>query len=256
MVLSARHRWPEPKGFELSRPNGIREFVLIHFFNTVEILQFGQRITVQPGGCICYGLGTEQYLYSAEPLIHDWMHLSVDAAPLIAELGIVLDKVIYPADTTFMTAGICDIELEINSDRPFRQQMANAAAQQLLIRYARACKDKGEEHVANPELYSRLYGLRTKMFTHLERSWTVEQMAEQVHLSPSRFFTVYKSMFGISPMNDLIRARVDAARTALAGTDIPITQLAEQLGYANATHFSRQFRQQTGMSPRGYRSHL
>ena len=249
MVLTARHRWPEPAGFELSRPNGIREFVLIHFFSTVEIIQAGQRITVQPGGCICY-------LYSEGPLVHDWMHLSPEAAPLIEELGIVLDRVIYPADTSFMTTGICDIELEINSDRAFGKQMADAAAQQLLIRYARACADPTEEHVVSPELYQRLYTLRTEMFAHLERDWSVEQMAEWVHLSPSRFFAVYKALFGVSPMNDLIRARIDAARTALAGTDIPITQLAEQLGYANATHFSRQFRQQTGMSPRGYRSHL
>ena len=53
-------------------------------------------------------------------------------------------------------------------------------------------------------------------------------------------------------MNDLIQARIDAAKSALTGQDISISEVAERLGYANATHFSRQFRQRTGISPRGY----
>ena len=53
-------------------------------------------------------------------------------------------------------------------------------------------------------------------------------------------------------MNDLIQARIDAAKSALVGSDISVARLAERLGYANVTHFSRQYRQKTGVSPRAY----
>ena len=254
MITRARHRWPEAAGFELTRPTGMPEYIFIHVFNAVEIELKGERIPVRPGGCICYNIGTPQYLYSAAPLLHDWMHLSAEAGPLLREFGVPLDTVVYPEDTSFLTAGICDIELEINSERPFRDRLADAMGEMLLIRFARASTEGGEGSPVNPELRQRLYALRAELFAHLERNWTIEQMAAQLHLSPSRFFAVYKALFGTSPANDLIHARIDAARTALAGTGLSVTRLAEQLGYANVTHFSRQFRQQTGISPRAYRA--
>lgn len=78
-------------------------------------------------------------------------------------------------------------------------------------------------------------------------------MAARIPLSESRFYTVYKSFYGTSPMEDLIRARIDSAKNALLFTDRTISSIAESLGYNNLTHFIRQFRSFTGMSPSGYR---
>ncbi|MEO9875574.1 MAG: AraC family transcriptional regulator ligand-binding domain-containing protein [Anderseniella sp.] len=52
---------------------------------------------------------------------------------------------------------------------------------------------------------------------------------------------------------DQLRSR---ATTLLAGEDKSITQVAFQLGYADAAHFSRAFSRWTGMSPREYQRQL
>lgn len=252
MVISARHRWPEAAGFCMNRPNGLSMYTFLHFFNETEIEQEGRVCTVSPGACLLYNIGTPQFFSSRVPLLHDWMHLDESAASLIAQFGVPLDTIVYPADTSFITTAICEIELELYGERAHRTALADAAAQMLLIRFARACAGEPAAEVVSPEMRTQLYDLRAEMFSHLDREWSVGQMAAKVHLSESRFFAVYKALFATSPGSDLIRARIDAARSALTGADVSITRLAEQLGYANATHFSRQFRQQTGVSPRAY----
>lgn len=50
------------------------------------------------------------------------------------------------------------------------------------------------------------------------------------------------------------RMRVSYAQRALANSDQRITEIASQLGYNELAHFTRFFRTQTGLSPRGFRN--
>ena len=73
-------------------------------------------------------------------------------------------------------------------------------------------------------------------------------------LSPSRFRVVYKSLFGVSPIRDLIEARIDRAKDLLLEEETDsLSRIAEKLGYKNQYDFSRQFKQITGLSPSGFR---
>ena len=249
VVVSARHRWPEAAGFTIHRPAGIETYTLLHFFGPMRLGAAGETLT-RPGACILYAPRTPQRFTSERALLHDWMHLEAEAGELIARLGVPVDAVFYPEDCAFITSGICEIELEINSSRPHRQEMADAAARMLLIRLSRACQGRGE--TVNAELSARLFRFRASLIARMGEQWTVERMAQELHMSPSRFFSAYKAQFDVSPVNDLIQARVDAAKSALIGTDVSVAGLAERLGYASASHFSRQFRQRTGVSPRTY----
>jgi AraC-like DNA-binding protein len=79
-------------------------------------------------------------------------------------------------------------------------------------------------------------------------------MASLAYLSPSRFHALYRAVFGISPMDDLIHARIDTAKNRLSDTEETVQNLSEQLGYRNVTHFCRQFKQLTGMTPVQFRA--
>jgi AraC-like DNA-binding protein len=61
-------------------------------------------------------------------------------------------------------------------------------------------------------------------------------------------------MFGTSPINDLIEARISAARSLLmAEGDLSVAQVAERLGYNDQYHFIRQFKAANGQSPGQFR---
>jgi len=60
---------------------------------------------------------------------------------------------------------------------------------------------------------------------------------------------VFKSKVGLRPKDIGRFIRVNAALTALSRPDTSISRLAYQLGYFDPAHFSRDFRQLTGLSP-------
>lgn len=55
--------------------------------------------------------------------------------------------------------------------------------------------------------------------------------------------------------SDLVeQTRVDMARGLLSHTDMPVQDIAREVGYCESTHFSRAFRRITGNSPREFRT--
>ena len=101
--------------------------------------------------------------------------------------------------------------------------------------------------------YFTLYEMRKDIFSNPNTNWNVEDMCNTVHLSAPYFQYLYKHYFGISPKNDVINARIDAAKKKLLYGSLPISIIAEECGYNNLEHFSRQFKDITGMSPIQYR---
>lgn len=77
-------------------------------------------------------------------------------------------------------------------------------------------------------------------------------MAKETGFSTSRFYGIYKSIYGISPNADLINARIEAAKKMLLYEKKKVQDIAGILGYDNTTHFIRQFKQNTGYSPTMY----
>jgi len=58
---------------------------------------------------------------------------------------------------------------------------------------------------------------------------------------------------GLSYRQLLVQTRYEAAVDLLQATAHSITEIADRLGYSNATHFARSFRGVAGVSPRIYR---
>lgn len=104
-----------------------------------------------------------------------------------------------------------------------------------------------------PPHYHDLLHLRKSIYNGPHLPWTVSRMAAQLHLSESYLQLVYRKTFGLSCMDDCIRARIRLAQDQLLYTDQPVAEVAELCGYQNVEHFCRQFKRHTGQSPRAYR---
>lgn len=81
----------------------------------------------------------------------------------------------------------------------------------------------------------------------------VETLANLVCLSISQFERKFKSTFGVAPLKYVSMVRIQAACQALAGGDTRISRISSEYGFYDLSHFNRQFRAQTGMSPSAYR---
>ena len=56
-----------------------------------------------------------------------------------------------------------------------------------------------------------------------------------------------------SVYNEIKRVRIDLISQMLLETDLPVSDIAFKLGYSNANHIARYFKQKTGISPLEYR---
>lgn len=81
----------------------------------------------------------------------------------------------------------------------------------------------------------------------------IEEIARTVFLSPDRFTEVFVRAMGRTPRDYLRYLRVERAKTLLATTDTPVTQIAQAAGFGEAAYFSRVFRSATGMTPLAFR---
>lgn len=250
-----RHAWPEKAGFVIDRPNGHWQYTFLHFFNSVEILDHGKLIRTPPHACILYRPGTPQFFISHQPLTHDWIHFSGDLSGIPGMDDFQTDTLFFPPLPDFITGIVRECEAEFFGTRPCRDEMLELKTKELFIRLSRAVSGENSLPI-DLGTEERLRKLRGEIFFSLAHKWTVAEMAREINLSQSRFFSIYRSIYGVSPIEDLINARIDRAKRDLVMTDKTLQTISDSLGYGSISHFIRQFRTVTGMSPGAYRKGL
>ncbi|REL30847.1 AraC family transcriptional regulator [Thalassotalea euphylliae] len=101
----------------------------------------------------------------------------------------------------------------------------------------------------------RLAPVLDTMAQQLANPLTLSDLAEQAHLSLSQFKAVFHQQLGTSPQQYLTNLRMEKAKALLSYTDLPIGLVAEQVGYQNASAFSRRFKEVYGQSPKAFSKH-
>ena len=84
----------------------------------------------------------------------------------------------------------------------------------------------------------------------------VNEISAGLNLSTSYFQHIYKQLFGVSVMSDIIRSRIEYACYLLSNNADSISEIAFRCGYENKEHFTRQFKEITGFTPRQYREKI
>lgn len=85
---------------------------------------------------------------------------------------------------------------------------------------------------------------------------TVQDVADYFFLSASHFQRLFKKSTGLSFTQYLQNVRIQKCCELLKSTDIPIYQIANQVGYQDMKFFHALFRKKTGVTPRQYRQNF
>ena len=86
-----------------------------------------------------------------------------------------------------------------------------------------------------------------------EQSWTVESLAEQCHMSRSKFAQLFTQIVGEPPLAYLQQHRLRLAAQYLRNSGFSIQQIAYLVGYSSETAFSQSFKKQIEQTPTRYR---
>ena len=88
---------------------------------------------------------------------------------------------------------------------------------------------------------------------HCRESITLDDVAEVVHVSPSRVRHVFKDVTGVGFKEYVTHVRVAEAKRLLLGTDLSVAEIARAVSYTNLHQFYRVFYRSCSMSPGEYR---
>ncbi len=125
----------------------------------------------------------------------------------------------------------------------------------LLLELDRPPSDRGTVRPGGPT--RRLHRQITEMAARIRENPTVAppvaELARNAGYSADHFTRLFCHVTGLGPEAFIIRARITRAQQLLRETELPVGAVAEALGYCDPYFFSRQFKQQSGLTPLQFR---
>lgn len=112
----------------------------------------------------------------------------------------------------------------------------------------------------NFETYSKSYAVKriiNYLMENYEHKISLDQIAHNMYLSPVYISKIFKEETGESPINYLIKIRLEKAKEILTEREGgSIKNIANEIGYDDVYHFSKLFKKYFGISPQNYRKTL
>ncbi|MDG0809925.1 helix-turn-helix transcriptional regulator [Cohnella rhizosphaerae] len=171
--------------------------------------------------------------------------LSSAAQPAMLELG----EHFLPVKKLFV-----DMIEEWSSPLPESAFVANGLLHALTGRLARLLHYSAADQVKKRPHKETVHLARRYMEENYPFDVTLETLASLTYTNPYHFIHVFKAETGMSPIQYLIRYRIEVAKQYLASTRLPMAEIAEKVGYKSETYFQNLFKKTTGMSPGKYRT--
>ncbi len=148
---------------------------------------------------------------------------------------------------------------EKESNRTGKYIMFKTHLMQMLLLIMREIADaeRPEQKGCNIESYNKSYSVNQIIHylnENYEQKISLEQIAHNMYLSPVYISKIFKEETGESPINYLIKIRLEKARDILLNDDGgSIKNIANRVGYEDVYHFSKLFKKYYGISPLYYK---
>lgn len=88
---------------------------------------------------------------------------------------------------------------------------------------------------------------------HYSEPITLAYVADEVHLNPAYFSTLFKKEIGLSFKEYLNHVRIEESKRLLSNSNFSIIDIAIAVGFEDQSYFSKVFKKYTGMTPKQFR---
>ena len=151
------------------------------------------------------------------------------------------------------------LEQLLTEDRTsmFSEEMIGQLLAQLVLQMLRALQTPLTAVSATPRDLNALRTVHIDEFlnNHFHLQGAQQKLADELGLSRRQLDRVFQNLYGMCFREKILQIRLDAACDLLEG-DMPIGQIALQLGYSNSANFTVFFRSAKGMTPSEFRKNL
>lgn len=125
---------------------------------------------------------------------------------------------------------------------------------ELLMLLSRIPQENGPALYCSSEQAELAHHLRDHLLTNREGYVSLAQLAEEHGVSVSHLQKLFKQVYGVPVYRYVKEYRLEQAAVELVRSTKPITQIAQNAGYDNASKFAEAFRKRYGATPSQYRA--
>ena len=104
-----------------------------------------------------------------------------------------------------------------------------------------------------PSAHERTKDILSFIHKHFKEKITIADISVYAGISTKECIRLFKNTFHQTPMDYLIRYRIEQAKRLLAETDAPVTNIAFMTGFQNSAYFSKTFKKYLKMTPKEFR---
>lgn len=138
--------------------------------------------------------------------------------------------------------------LRQNMNRPYSDKVESRGI--LFVLLSRFIKHATRKHDTAD---SRIQKTVTHISHHLSEELSLDELASMACMSKDHFIRMFRQATGQTPTAYIISRRMEKAELLLVTTNMPIKQLAVEVGYRDSSYFNRLFHKYVGLSPVLYR---
>ncbi|MEA4964332.1 MAG: AraC family transcriptional regulator [Oscillospiraceae bacterium] len=133
------------------------------------------------------------------------------------------------------------------------QTETDFTAASLLTQIITECTLAAMNHGLFSDVPQFVQDVRMYLFNHFQEKLTLEKLGTQFGMNPCYLQKQFKKYIGQSPVEYQICLRMTRAKELMRTTRKAISEIAYQVGVDNLSYFTRQFKQQEGLTPQDYR---
>ena len=216
------------------------------------ILAGGQSFDAQPGDLFLIPAGTEHSYFheDARFVTKYWFHFQLTCGGKEFLSGLSMPFCVRPKDAGAAAERFRSIlELSVQTDLAAQLRL-KAEILEMTALYMELAGCRNEGIFSESTMLERL---RQYIESNLSLPLTLQEQAQFAHLHPNYLIRFFKKHMGVPPMRYVMQAKLEKAVSLLENTDIPVTELADLLGFSDINQFYKRFRAYTGTSPTEFR---
>lgn len=152
------------------------------------------------------------------------------------------------------TAQLADDLINLNYQGRMGELYRQAKSMEFLARLLDLLDTPADARALSAREKMRIREARERLLADLRNPPDLHELAHSVGLSAKRLNQGFRAVFGTTVFDHLRDARLDRARQLIAeGSDMPLKQLAWEMGYSHPTNFISAYRRRFGISPARHR---
>ena len=259
-VVDLGEDWESPGSQEVSHQHRYWELGYAAEGTSELYVGGGRRFHLSAGSFWSVEADTEHWLRQGPEARHRRLFVGLELPAIVARHsewnlrnllhGIVVLHEVYPFEQLFNR-----IVAEGATPSHYQAAALRLSVDALLLEIIRAGTDR-DHKAANAVVHPAVSRALNLLQTRFRENWPLDRLAIESGMSRARLAQLFSRQVGTSIHKVLNQVRVERAQGLLKDSDLSISEIASDCGFATSQHFARIFRQLTGSTAGEYRREM